>query len=131
MPNNLGNWPHISISISGRIIMAYFAEINGDNIVLRVVVVPDEHDDEAGSDWCEEFFGDGTWIRTATDGSIRANYAGPGYSYDEVNDVFVEPKPFPSWALDTGTYKWEPPTAHPNDGTPVHWDEDTLAWVEM
>jgi hypothetical protein len=35
MPNNLGNWPHISISISGRIIMAYFAEINGDNIVTK------------------------------------------------------------------------------------------------
>tara|TARA_R110000824_G_scaffold222811_3_gene410621 strand:- start:357 stop:692 length:336 start_codon:yes stop_codon:yes gene_type:complete len=111
--------------------MAYFAEINGDNIVTRVVVVPDEHDNEEGCDWCEEFFGGGTWVRTAIDGSIRVNYAGPGYSYDEVNDVFVEPKPFPSWALDSDTFQWEPPTSHPNAGTPVYWDEDTLAWVEM
>lgn len=110
--------------------MAYFAEINGDNIVTRVVVVPDEHDDEAGSDWCEEFFGGGTWIRTATDGSIRANYAGPGYTYDASNDVFIEPQLFASWTLNSETFRWEPPTPHPNAGTPAYWDEDTLAWVE-
>ena len=113
--------------------MAYFAEIDADNIVTRVVVVDDEHDNEEGSDWCEEFFGGGTWIRTAMDGSIRANYAGVGYSYDEVNDVFVGPKPFPSWTLDTFVFQWKPPTPHPDNGcgTCVHWDEDTLAWIQV
>tara|TARA_R100001244_G_C5153318_1_gene130007 strand:+ start:212 stop:544 length:333 start_codon:yes stop_codon:yes gene_type:complete len=109
--------------------MAYFAEINGDNIVIRVVVVSDEYDNEDGCDWCEEFFGSGTWVRTAMNGSIRANYAGPGYSYDAANDVFVAPKPFPSWTLDTDTYRWEPPVAHPNNGIISHWDEESLSWV--
>jgi hypothetical protein len=109
--------------------MATFAEINNDNIVIRVVVVAAEHDNEEGCDWCEEFFGGGTWIRTAEDGSIRKNYAGPGYSYDSVNDAFIPPKPFPSFVLDTDTFRWEPPTPHPNNGVIHHWDEASLSWV--
>ena len=97
MSRNLGRRPVISFKFSGRIIMAYFAEIDDDKIVTRVVVVSDEHDNEDGCDWCEQFFGPGTWVRTAMDGSIRKNYAGPGYSYDAANDVFVAPKLFPSW----------------------------------
>ena len=110
--------------------MATFAEIGSDGIVTRVVVMPDEHDNEAGCDWCEELFGGGIWVRTAMDGSIRSNYAGVGYTYDAVNDVFIAPKPFASWTLDTGTYKWEPPVAHPNNGVSCYWDEAALAWVE-
>ena len=109
--------------------MAYFAEIDNDNIVTRVVVVADDYDNEAGSDWCEEFFGSGTWVRTAIDGSIRANYAGPGYSYDAANDVFVAPQPFPSWTLDTDKFCYEPPVAHPNDGVRSYWDEASMSWV--
>jgi hypothetical protein len=110
--------------------MAVFAEINESNIVVRVIVVADEYDsDVAGSAWCADFFGGGTWVRTAEDGSIRANYAGPGHTYDSVNDVFIEPKPYPSWTLDTERYKWQSPVARPDDGSLLSWDEDTLGWV--
>ena len=51
--------------------MAYFAEIDDDKIVTRVVVIGDEYDNEDGCDWCEQFFGSGTWVRTVLDGSIR------------------------------------------------------------
>ena len=105
--------------------MSLFAEVNNDNIVVRVVVVEDGCD----SAWCSDFFGSGTWIQTSEDGSIRANYAGVGYTYDSVNDVFFEPKPFPSWSFNTDTYSWVPPVPHPDNGTPVSWDESSKSWV--
>ena len=110
--------------------MAYFAEIDGSNIVTRVVVVDYKYDNEEGSDWCEDFFGGGTWVRTSTDGSIRANYAGIGHTYDATNDVFIPPKPFPSWSLNTETYQWDPPVAHPDDGVNREWNEETQTWEE-
>ncbi len=105
--------------------MSFFAKVNDDNIVEQVVIVEDGCD----SDWCNNFFGGGTWVQTSEDGSIRKNYAGVGHIYDSVNDVFYEQKPFPSWSLDTDTYLWMPPVPHPNNGTPVSWDESSKSWV--
>jgi hypothetical protein len=49
---------------------------------------------------------------------IRANYAGIGFTYDSVNDVFYAPMPTSpgTWVLNTSTWLWEntdpvPPTA--------------------
>ena len=109
--------------------MAYFAEIDGSNIVTRVVVIDDEHDNEEGSDWCKSLFDGGTWVRTSIDGSFRANYAWKGYTYDATNDVFIPPKPFPSWSLNTETYQWDPPVPHPYDGANREWDEEAQIWA--
>ena len=38
--------------------------------------------------------------------ALRANYAGIGYTYDTVNDVFYAPDPGPGWVLDTNTWLW-------------------------
>jgi hypothetical protein len=110
--------------------MAYFAEVGSNNIVIRVVVVDDEYDNEAGSSWCQNFFGGGTWVRTVQDGSIRANYAGRGYTFDPVNDVFIPPKPWPSWSLNAENYQWDPPVPHPRDGVDRDWNEETQTWEE-
>ena len=53
--------------------MAHFAELDGSNIVTRVVVVDngncldgDGNESEAvGIAWCENFFKGGTWIQTS------------------------------------------------------------------
>jgi hypothetical protein len=37
---------------------------------------------------------------------LRGNYAGLGYTYDLVNDVFYAPDPGPGWVLDTDTWMW-------------------------
>ena len=65
------------------------------------------------------------------DGSValRANYAGIGYTYDIVNDVFYAPQPFHSWTLNESTWLWEAPTPMPTEGGPYVWDEATLSWV--
>ena len=47
--------------------------------------------------------------------ALRGNFAGIGYTYDIVNDVFYAPKPTGpgDWVLNTSTWLWEdqtPPT---------------------
>ena len=63
--------------------------------------------------------------------ALRGNYAGIGYSYDYINDVFIPPKPFPSWVLNNTTWNWDAPTPMPTDGKPYIWDEATKAWTEL
>jgi hypothetical protein len=61
--------------------------------------------------------------------ALRANYAGIGYTYDSVNDVFYAPQQFPSWTIGPPTWIWQPPVAYPNDGKIYTWDEATQSWV--
>jgi len=55
-------------------------------------------------------------------------YAGVGYSYNEAEDIFITPQPYPSWVR-TGSF-WAAPVSMPTDGAMYFWDEETLAWVE-
>ena len=106
--------------------MAHFAEINGDNIVQRVIVVPDEHEAD-GVAWCANLLG-GTWIQTSYNARIRKNYAGIGYTYDAARDAFIPPRPYRSWILNESTCRWEAPTPMPGGG-PWYWDEDAGEWM--
>jgi hypothetical protein len=63
--------------------------------------------------------------------ALRANYAGIGYTYDSVNDVFYAPQPYPSWTIGPPTWEWQPPVPYPSEGGPYMWDEATQSWVEM
>jgi hypothetical protein len=111
--------------------MAHFAEIDSDNIVLRVVVVPNEHETN-GQDYLANEIGlGGTWIQTSYNNNIRKNYASAGYTYDSTRDAFIAPKRFPSWVLNEDTCKWEAPVPRPIDNKEYDWDEATLNWVEV
>jgi len=61
--------------------------------------------------------------------AVRANYAGIGYHYDSVHDVFYPPQPFPSWVLNESTWLWKAPTDMPTDGKVYRWNEETTAWI--
>lgn len=71
--------------------MAHWAEIDNNNIVLRVTVGDnnDPNGDE-GYQWLLDNLG-GRWIKTSYNAKIRGKYAAIGDYYDEVNDVFVTP----------------------------------------
>jgi len=73
--------------------MAHFAEIDKDNIVIRVVVVPNEFESEGQTYLAETIGLGGTWIQTSYNGNIRGKYAGIGDTYDKKKDVFVTPIP--------------------------------------
>jgi hypothetical protein len=69
--------------------MAHWAEIDENNIVLRVTV-GDNNDPDEGYQWLIDNLG-GTWIQTSYNHNFRGTFAGIGYTYDPVNDVFVPP----------------------------------------
>lgn len=111
--------------------MSHWAEIDSENKVIRVVV--GDNNDPAGDEgyqWLLDNLG-GTWIKTSYNNNIRFNYAGIGYSYDEVRDAFIPPKPFDSWVLDEATCRWISPIAYPNDGKMYQWDEPNQQWIEV
>lgn len=108
--------------------MAHWAEIDANNIVLRVTV--GDNNDPAGDEgyqWLIDNLG-GTWVKTSYNATIRKNFAGIGYKYDEARDAFIPPKPYDSWVLDEETCRWEAPLAYPTDGESYVWDEDTTSW---
>jgi len=113
--------------------MAHFAEIDENNIVLRVIVVKDDFDeDEAlGETFCQNLTNSSNrWIRTSYNGNIRYNFAGKGMFYDEINDAFIPTKPFNSWILNEN-FVWEAPIPYPvcDENTYYIWDENTLNWI--
>jgi hypothetical protein len=87
--------------------MSYFAELDENNIVINVVVGDDALPEE-GLHWITENLG-GKWVRTSYTGSIRKNFAGIGFSYDEGRDAFIPPKPFDNAVLNEQTCNWEAP----------------------
>ena len=106
--------------------MAHWAEIDENNIVIRVTVGDNEQQDE-GYSWLLENLG-GNWVKTSYNGTIRKNFAGVGYLYDESLDAFIPPQPFPSWTLNVETCTWEAPAPRPSDFGYI-WDEDELKWT--
>jgi hypothetical protein len=108
--------------------MAHFAELDENNIVVQVLVTDNDYPNE-GYDWLVETFG-GTWVQTSYNATIRKNFAGIGYSYDETRDAFIAPKPFESWLLNEETCSWEAPKPHPTDGKLYNWDEESQEWIE-
>jgi hypothetical protein len=109
--------------------VSHFAEINENNVVLRVLVGDNDMPNE-GYDWFIENLG-GTWIKTSYNGSIRKNFAGIGYTYNEELDAFIPPKPHESWSLNSSTCLWQAPVAYPQDGRAYVWNEESLLWVEL
>ena len=114
--------------------MAHFAELDSNNVVLRVIVVDNKDTSDAhgvekeyiGTAFCERVLG-GTWKQTSYNGNKRKNYAGIGYKYHADIDAFAAPQPYPSWTLDSDA-KWQPPTPMPTDGGFYRWVEEDLNW---
>ena len=110
--------------------MSHFAEIDENNIVLRVLVVPNEEEHRGQEFLAQDLNLGGTWIQTSYNHNIRKQYAGSGYSYNPESDVFIKPQPFSSWILDSN-FDWQPPIQMPSDGKPYKWNEETVSWLEI
>jgi hypothetical protein len=128
--------------------MAHYALIDSNNIVVQVITGVDENVIQIDSDgtevggsteaW-EAFYASRPWFegltckRTSYNGNIRANFAGIGYIYDIEFDVFIAPRPFPSWKLNYITYKWEAPVAMPEITEEYFWiwSEYNKEWIKF
>jgi len=113
--------------------MSHFAKIE-NGIVTQVIVI--EQDVLNTGLWGDPK----DWIQTSynTHGGqhpegrpLRGNFAGVGYTYDAVNDVFYAQKPYPSWILSKTAWTWEAPVSKPEDDKIYRWNEETVSWVEI
>ena len=155
--------------------MAHFAKLGINGKVISVVTFDDNkllnadgvEDESVGQQELERIHGWPAvmWIQTSyntrgntyynadgTEGdqskAFRGNYAGVGYTWYEDHQIFVPPKPFDSWVLDTTNAKWKSPIGDPpaltseqiTQNTPVdtdtpathywkyEWNEITTSW---
>ncbi len=107
--------------------MAHFAQIDKNNVVINVLVVPDEQETRGQEYLATDLNLGGTWIQTSYNHRIRKQYAIVGGKYDATNDVFLMPQPYPSWTLDS-SFDWQPPVAYPSGDAMYAWDEDQRQW---
>jgi hypothetical protein len=115
--------------------MAHFAKLDENNIVLAVHVVNNEvlitdnvESEQAGIDFLTGLHGHTNWKQTSYNGTFRKQYAGIGYTYSAVDDVFIAPQPYPSWSLDDD-FEWQPPIPKP-EGDWV-WNEAEGEWESV
>ena len=120
--------------------MAHFAELDSNNIVLRVnclnnSVMKNEQNqrvEQLGIDFLQNLYGTNTiWVQTSYNTScgiyftpgttqpdpdqskaFRKNYAGIGWTYDLTRNAFINPKP----------------VVPPEDEQYVHFDEFACIW---
>jgi hypothetical protein len=117
--------------------MSHFAKVL-DGKVVQVIVAEQEFFntfvDSSPGTWLQTSYNTRGNIHYGEDGkpdggtALRGNYAGIGYVYDQINDVFYPPQPFPSWTLDHSTWTWTPPVPCPIDDKMYYWDEANKTW---
>lgn len=79
--------------------MAHFARIDEHGIVQEVNVINNAvfgdtdfpESEPIGQEFIASLGIAGEWKQTSYNGNFRGTYAGIGYTYDAVNDVFVAP----------------------------------------
>ena len=121
--------------------MAHFAEIDSNNIVLRVVVACSDDVANNGGDQSEqaaEHFktvvplnNDGVkWVQASYNNNFRGHFPNIGDIYDSDLNIFKNPQPFNSWTLDTNTGRYNPPVALPDTNFARYyiWNEEIQNW---
>ena len=115
--------------------MSHFAQIDENNIVIRVLVIEQDVINTGlfgdPSSFVQTSYNTHAGIHRLGGKPLRKNYAGIGYTYDSVRDAFIPPKTFNSWILNENTCQWEAPVNMPTDGKSYDWNEQTLSWIEM
>lgn len=123
--------------------MSHFAQLDANDVVLRVLVI--EQDQVDTGKWGDP----ASFVQTSynTRGGVHydpatgkpsadqrkalhKNYAGIGYRFDRARRAFISPQPFASWVLDEKTCLWNAPVHHPKDGKMYAWDEATRSWKQ-
>jgi len=121
--------------------MGHFAKVVDGKVSQVIVAEPDFFDtfvDSSPGEWIQTSYNTRGNVHYAPNSNepdgepaLRGNYAGIGYTYDNINDVFYAPRPYDSWTLSQDTWLWEAPVAYPDDGKGYTWDEATTSWKEI
>lgn len=119
--------------------MAHFAKVNENNVVEQVVVVnnsdapgPYPQSEARGQKHLHSLGLKGRWLQTSFNNRFRQYFAGVGYTYDPVEDIFIPPQPYSSWTWNTQILKWVPPVPYPTDPDIAwSWDEQNQIWKKI
>ena len=107
--------------------MSHYAKLV-DGTVEAVLVGDPSLSDADGLQFMIDTFG-GTWVQTsynAAANGFRGVYAGIGYTYNEAENIFIVPQPYPSWIREGSL--WYAPVPYPTDGQRYIWNEATQTW---
>jgi hypothetical protein len=121
--------------------MAHFAEIDSNNKVIRVLVACNQDIANNGGEQSEQaakafeivvpLSENGIkWVQTSYNDNFRKQFAGKDYTYDSVKNVFIKPKPFASWSLDSNN-DWQAPISYPVTYTLSTSYPDSYLWNEQ
>jgi hypothetical protein len=114
--------------------MAHFAQLDENNVVIDIqrvhnneLLVDGIESEAKGIEFLQSLLG-GKWIQTSYNNNIRLRYASIGGTYDATRDIFINPKPFPSFIFNETTLDWEAPTPRPTEDGLWVWVENDLNW---
>jgi hypothetical protein len=136
--------------------MAHFAKIGDTSKVLAVLTLNNKailnadgvEEESVGQKYLEKHnnWPAEKWIQTSyntlqnkhssgdNSKALRGNYAGLSYAWDEGNQIFWPPKPYPSWVKNTTDARWHSPIGDaPDLGAEIDthtyaWNEDNQSW---
>jgi hypothetical protein len=129
--------------------MASFAKLNSNNIVERVEsivndVIKDSNEieqesigieflktlyNEPNAIWKQTSYNTIAGIHRLGGTPFRKNHASVGYTYDEIRNAFIAPKPYNSWILNENKCIWEAPIPYPEDNDNKYsWNEENNNW---
>lgn len=120
--------------------MAHFAKVVNNRVVQVVVAEQDVIDSGIYGDpafFIQTSYNTRGGVHYGQDGqpdggiALRGNYAGIGYVYDALNDVFYPTKPYSSWVLNTTNWTWEAPIPIPSTDKMYSWNEESQIWDEV
>ena len=111
--------------------MSHYAEIDNNNVVIRVLVAEKDFIDKMPGRWIKTSYNTKEGIHLNGKEPLRKNFAGVGFTYDESRDAFIPPKPYPSWVLNEETCTYEAPIPRPEGDGVYTWNEEKGQWQNM
>ena len=122
--------------------MAHFAELDENDIVIDVIKVNNEdlldennlEKESIGIAFLKGLFGESrNYVQTSYNNNFRKYYAIIGGKYYREHDVFLPPKPFPSWSFSETEKDWVAPIWPPPPLDDIYlqvryWDEKNQIW---
>lgn len=97
--------------------MSHFALLDENNIVVMVLVGRDEDDGleqelsaRTGQTYKQTSYNTRAGEHLLGGIPFRKNFAGIGFTYDELRDAFIPPRPSPAHTLDESTCLWVEPS---------------------
>ena len=122
--------------------MSHFAKVLDGKVVQIISAEPEFFTtfvDSSPGNWIQtsyntrggaHYLSDGVTLSNTQGKALRKNYAGLGFTYDQLRDAFIPPQPYPSWVLNEDTCLWDPPSPYPTDGALYKWNEEWKTWAK-